>query len=542
MTPSLPTRAALRDALPAIVAYTAALAGTVLCAVLVFGRVPMVGLALNADTLLPFSFAWDLAHVPGAWHGHELARIPSLVPDLAVLGSLLAATGSVRPTLLLYGVAQALAFVHVGGLLAAHLGRARPDAAAQADGCALVFVLFAALVGLDLATASHSVILDAFLPVDHFGPFLATPLGGLFAAEQLRRPTLRAALGLAVCCSLVYLSDLMLVVELVVPLACACAVPVLAGRAAPRRAAGIAAAAGGGLLAGWLAFRALRLSGLHFEAAPPLAPTLVLASVRAFLAHGPVFVAAHSRALAAGLFLPLAVFAAFPFTTLVRARRNGDVTQACQDLFLWCFAAAGIAGSLAFTAILYMDEGSYRYLVALWAWPVIFLAATLLRVSRFRAAPAASAVLAASVLATCVGLAVWPPAVLRWDHDVAACLRPLQARLGLHAGLAGYWEARPIEVATDWSMQVDQLDGDGLAYDWGNDPRWYRHALADPSRPPQYDFIVMRGLPPERIRAAYGAPDRVEPCADTAIWIYRDAASLTAALIARSPALATPGR
>ena len=539
-------RAAARDrpepgptlGIPARAAACAAtLAGAVLCAALVFGHAPMVELALNADTLLPFSFAWDLAHVPGAWRGHALARIPSLVPDLAVLGPILLATGSVRWSLLLYGAAQSLAFVLVGGLLAARLGRARTDAATFADGCALVFVPFAGLACLEVATASHSIVLNAFLPVDHFGPFLAAPLGALLAAAQLRRPTARAALGLAACCGLAYVSDLMLLVELVAPLACACAVLLLAGRAAPRRVAGIALAAGAGLLAGWLCLRALRLSGLHFEAAPPLSPALALASACAFAADAPVFVAAHLRGLAAGLAVPLAAFAAFPVAALARARRGGDDAQAWKDLFLWCFAAAAIAGSLAFTAILYADQGSYRYLTPLWAWPVIVLAATLMRLCRRRAAPGILATLAAGVLAAWVGLSPWPPAVLRWDHDVASCLRPLRARLGLHEGLAGYWEARPIEVAAGWSMQVDQLDGEGRAYDWGNDPRWYRHALADPSRAPRYDFIVMRGLEPGRILAAYGPPDQVEPCASTVLWIYRDTASVAAALLARSAGL-----
>ncbi len=517
-------------------ARAAVLLGIVLCAVLVFGHAPMLELALNADTLLPFSFAWDLAHMPGAWRGHALARIPSLLPDLAVLAPILLATGSVRWSLLLYGAAQALAFVQVGGLLAARLGRSGvTHAPTHADGCALVFVLFAWLVGLELATASHGIILNAFLPVDHFGPFLAAPLGGLFAAAQLRHPTPRGALGLAACCSLVWLSDLMLLVTLVAPLACACAVLLLAGRAPPMRVAGIAVAAGAGLLAGWLALRALRLSGLRFEAAPPLSPALALASVRAFLAHGPVFVAAHPGGLAAGLLLPLAAFAAFPVLVLLRARGQGDGARAWQDLFLWCFAAACVCGSLAFTAILYADEGSYRYLAALWAWPAIFLAATLLRLRRARGVPAAAAVLAACVLAACAARGVWPPAVLRWDQDVAACLRPLHARLGLHDGLANYWEARPIEVAVGWSMQVDQVDSEAHAFDWGNDPRWYRHALADPSRAPRYDFIVMRGLEPARVLAAYGPPDQVEPCADTALWVYRN--DLTGALLAASPGL-----
>ncbi len=538
-----------------LLAYAAALACTAGCTVLVFDDPRMIGLALNSDSLLPFSFAWDLAHMPGAWRGHELARIPSLLPDLAVLGAALAATGAAPPALLLYGVLQALGLVHVGGLLAARLcGGARGGG--FAGGCALLSAGFAALVALERATGT-GIVLNAFLPIDHVGPFLAVPLAGALADAQLRRATPGRALCLAVCCSLVFLSDLMLLVELVLPLLCACAVLVLAriaasgrvagvaapgrvaGIAAPGRVAGIVAAAAAGTLAGWLGLRALRLSGLRFEAAPPLSPALARASVRGFLAHAPVFAAAHPGALAAGLLVPLAAFAAFPALALAQARRAepaADPARPWQDLFLWCFAAAGLCGSLAFAALLYVDEGSYRYLVALWAWPLVFLAATVLRAGR-PAVSAAPAVLAAALLAARVGQAGWPPGVLRWDQDVAACLRPLREGLGLHAGLAGYWDARPIEVATHWSLQVDQIAADGHAYLWGNDRRWYRHALGDPARPPAYDFIVMRGLPADRILAAYGPPDIVVPCAPTEVWVYRDAAALTAALIAGSPGL-----
>ncbi len=518
------------------------MAATVLCALWAFDQPGTVGLALNSDTLLPFSFAWDLAHRAGAWHGHELARIPSLVPDLAALGALDAATGSLRWTLLLYAAAQALGFVHAGALAATRLGGGGRPAFAAA--CALLSAAFVALVALE-GTAGSGMVLGAFLPLDHFGPFLAVPLAGALAHAQLRRTTPGRALALAACCSLVFLSDRLLLVELALPLLCACAVLALARRAPPWRLAGIVAAAALGTFAGWLGFRALRLSGLHFQAAPPLTPALAEASARLFLAQAPAFALAHP----AGLLLPLAAFAAWPALLLAGPR---DDPRRWPDLFLWCFAAAGICGSLAFTALLYVDAGSNRYLVAAWAWPPVFLAAAVLRAARpsaapaatpgparpaarparaaavvvARAAPAALAALAACALAPRVG---WPPAVLRWDHDVAACLRPLHARLGLHAGLAGYWDARPIQASTGWTMQVDQINDDGRAYPWGNDRSWYTHGLADPSRPPDYDFVVMRGLSPARILAAYGPPDDVAPCPPTEIWIYRSPAALAVA-------------
>ncbi|KAI4236316.1 MAG: hypothetical protein LQ352_008021, partial [Teloschistes flavicans] len=139
-----------------------------------------------------------------------LARIPSLVPDLATLGAIDAATGSVPRTLLLYGIAQALGFVHVGALLAARLSGPAP-ASRFATACALLSAAFVALVALEGASGT-GIVLGAFLPIDHFGPFLAVPLAGWLAAAQLRRTTAVRALALAACCSLVFLSDLLLLV------------------------------------------------------------------------------------------------------------------------------------------------------------------------------------------------------------------------------------------------------------------------------------------------------------------------------------------
>ena len=107
----------------------------VLSAVLIcnfLGDATFVAGALNSDSLLPASFAWDVLHVPGAWTHHQVARAPSLIPDMAVYGALYAATGSVPMAELLYGFLQLIGLAYAGGWLAARVAGAGVASGADA--------------------------------------------------------------------------------------------------------------------------------------------------------------------------------------------------------------------------------------------------------------------------------------------------------------------------------------------------------------------------------------------------------------------------
>jgi hypothetical protein len=159
---------------------------------------------------------------------------------------------------------------------------------------------------------------------------------------------------------------------------------------------------------------------------------------------------------------------------------------------------------------------------------LIFASATLLRLpSPRRWLPGSILARVLAFVAVFIGVNRGSIGVLAWDSDTAACVRRMRGPLSPHAGLADCWDSRSVMMATDWSVRVDQIYANGKAYLWGNDPDWYRRDRVDPTRPPDYDFIIMRRLDPARIA----------PCGETTIWIYREEGGLYPKLLAVSPDL-----
>jgi hypothetical protein len=513
----------------ALLTHAVIVLGALLCAAVMFDTPHQLGQTMNADTLLPFSIGWDITHQAYGWRGHDFARIPSFLPDLTLLAMAYAAIPSLPWSLLLYGAAQLLIFIWLAGALAARLA-----GSGFAAGCAMVFALFCVLALMERATNEIGLVAGVFVPLSHVGPFLFSLVTAWLAIRQIDAPTRRRTWLLAAAAAPVFLSDRLLVVEMAAPLVAGCAVLVLGRRLPAGRAAAILGATAAGALAGLLVIHMLDRAGIRFERAMPLSLADMGHSTLKFLRELPAFLATMITGLIAGGVVPMTAFLLFPLLILRDLRRADPA--AWERIFLWCFAATSIAGCVVFTAAFYNDPGGYRYLIPAWVWPLIFLAALLLRSGLLaRASPLLATVAACAFLFVFTVPNRGGIALLRWDDATAACLRPLRGKLDLRAGLAGYWEARPIELATDWTLQVDQITEEGYIYAWGNDVNWYRHSLADPKVAPDYNFIVMRMLYPDRIRAMYGPPDEVAPCGDTEVWVYRTPGFLRDRLLASSP-------
>ncbi len=485
---------------------------------------------MNSDTLWPASFFWDVTTRADGWRGHSLSRLPSLIPDLAVWGTFLAITHSVRWTVLLYAVAQYSAFVAIGGWLAARLaGRA------WVVGTTAVFAVTAIVIALALARIGGRImVFSALLPIIHVGPMLLALLAASLAARF--SAGVRSAWAIVGVSMTVFLSDQLLLIEFVLPLLFASVVLCAVGRMRPSRLMGNAIAVFCGMLVGLILFNRLRHAGVQVDHTPEMTVEVILASARKFLADIP-HVVADVPIFSAVVAVAALAFAGLGVWIVVRVTRLPARLAADDErLFLWLFAAGTLAGDLVFAACFYDNAQSLRYWVALWAWGVVALAAAALRVP-------GAAYATAPVAALTAGVAVFEFAVvdrgsvglLHWDQDVAACVRAERGPLDLHAGLAQYWIARPAEVALRWSTQIDQITQIGLAYPWNSDAKWFRESFADPSRPPVYDFIVMRNLDPDGILARYGKPDQVVPCADTAIWVYHDRSAIYPKLAATLP-------
>lgn len=470
----------------------------------VFADPQFVAGALNSDTLLPASFWWDALHMPGGWATHDTARIASLLPDMAAFGVLQTVAGFAA-AVVGAGWLQLVLLLYGAGLLLSRL-----TGGTVADGAAAMTLPLAG-IGL-LALHEHEWnALTPVLPIIHAGPF-ALSLFGIAAASTLLMGRNRAAFAaVAGAAALVFVSDAMLLLTYVGPVAAAS----VAGRAAhPPGIARVLLALVAGLALGWAGMAALHAAGLHTGGAPGIHPDRFVTHARAFVRELPAWAAQHPALAVASAILGAAALA-----TLV-PHLTRPITA--QSRFVASVALLSGAATVLFTACFYEDLGAYRYLGPAATWVMLLAVAPLAR-HGWRAATAA--VLACTlVVATSRG--ELRPVVSTYDTETAACLRNWRGPLGLHAALAGYWRARSTAVALDWTMQVDSIRPTGEPLLWANDPTWFTHDIADPARPPRYDAIIVDDLDTAALERRYGSPARVVTCPGATLWHYMDGADI----------------
>ena len=480
-------------------------------------------IVISADTLLPAAFVWDVQHDIHAWTRFQYPRVPSVFPDLLVLGLTQVISGSWRLGFAVW------AFVSAGWLLVGGAWLAARIARHAAGGAALGFLVLTVLLltvailtmgGPGDAGGYLIAYLDVFPPVAHGGPFLLTLTAAAVAGRQVEAPTLRGTALLAVLTWAAVLSDLLSVVSLVVPLTAGVAVQVLRRHLRPWNGLRLVLPVWAAGVLGWLPMLIMRRQRL---------PSSDLADFprQARWFAGDLY---HHPDMA----LVVVAFGLLLVAAARDPRRWGPMTG-----FWLAFAATAGLGALVTTAALYRDYWSYRYALPLLWWTVI-LAAALLAPLIGRPVRKLSLALAA---ACALAVLVWQSGGLRaadlanWTSPFTACLD----RAGLRTGLAHYWEARPLVAASEWRLQVEQIDEFGVALMWGNDPFWFTHAAGDPSRHPDYRFIIMDRLNIAQVAAAYGRPDSILACGPSSIWVYDDPNRLFENFV-RVSGLGRPGR
>ncbi len=453
-------------------------------------------LLTDADLLLPASFASDVIRHGAVARYFQLPRMPSLVPDVAVVMALEGVFGNWRLAMLGYAAAAFMALVTVGGAIAAQLaGRS------LTVGTATVLGLTAALLGVLWPLGTAGIYLLALAPVIHSGPFILALAALLLAraAAQRERPGGGRLVLLGAMAAAGTLSDKMFLGAFLPPLLAALGVSVRFGQLRCRPALRVAGVGLAGVALGWVADRRLFAGPLLRQPDLALNWPDMPDHIAGFLRQPTLPYLA-----AASLLLPLLAWRRTP-----------------ARVFWWTAIAAILPAFLGLSAILWVDNLSARYMQpALWL-PLFAAAGLLLTAPPVRRNAAAVATALVAALAGWVLLQPWPrPTILAWQDPLAACLQQAHARGLLHDGLAGYWQARPVEASTDWSLQVDQVTPNGNAYLWGNNRYWYRHARDDPGQPPNTDFIVAAQLDAAAIHKLYGAPATIMPCPGSEVWLY----------------------
>ena len=472
-----------------------------LLAIVVFVRPAMLALVTNSDALLPADLIWELLNRPHAWHSFQWPRIPSLVPDLLVYGALQAPFGW-RWAQLGYGVFSLLSVAGLAAITATLGGRRT------------AFVVFLGLVAIVLAaewtltsTAWH---LHLLAPAYHSGAFILSLLTLItVASRRLGFMAVLAALGTV--------SDRMFIGTFFLPVTVGLFWLHRRGEMSRGQALRIAIWALGGCTLGIVADGVVFPRLLFRQADVAIAPMALLRHIATAFGDRSTW---YAIALDATLIWPTC-----------------RLTMPARTRFWWIVASVASTGSLLLGLGLWDDDGAQRYLSAVLWWPLILWAPLLAQSIGRYAEVTALAVLAAVVASFAAALPKRHP-LLAWQDPIAACLAPT----GLQAGLADYWPARRMSVATDWRLQVMQVGERGGTRVWGNDPTWYTQDRDRPGQAPAFSFVVMRGLNAAAIGAGYGQPDRVLRCPDSDVWVYDDSARVSAGLASASPGLVPRGR
>lgn len=182
-------------------------------------------------------------------------------------------------------------------------------------------------------------------------------------------------------------------------------------------------------------------------------------------------------------------------------------------------------GTLAFLGVsgLYVNWTSARYLAPLIYSPALTLLAFLgLRIDPLgRTVRAFVPWCAATVLAaSALWLALSRPLVGVGDLFPAPAYLRCFDGASMEAGLADYWEAKPLSMYSAHRLQVVAVMADGTPFVWGSSAFWYVDSWVRPGTAPRYNFIFMRRLDPPSIARRYGQPARVVHCADSEVWWY----------------------
>ena len=115
------------------------------------------------------------------------------------------------------------------------------------------------------------------------------------------------------------------------------------------------------------------------------------------------------------------------------------------------------------------------------------------------------------------------------NRALAAAFDGCTTQYGLKAGLADYWIARTITMATDWRVQVNQVQPHVPVspFFWGNNALWF-YLDARTGAPIAYNFVVTPPTGRAGVEDLYGTPSRYVTCGGYELAVYGDPVAMTA--------------
>ena len=482
---------------------------------------PFYYLLYNADFLYIPGFFDDLLHHGGTVSGWRFSPAPSFFPDMAIYGAASLAGAGFRTTVILCAALQTALFLEGVRALGIAAGLRNRGVFAGAVMVLIVLCFCQFFVSRDAFPKTNDVFwLTALVQLgNHFGAILASVWGLALLTGALRGELPGAVVriaGLGVLILVTGGSDLLYLIWFCAPALFVLLCGLIFARPWRRR---IAAIAGMISVTGGLVYALQRaynpLLGLYYTGTA--AGWGRATASFGFLFHFLFASGTENAAHAAIIVIPMAALMVFAAVRLIRRDPDRAVRTLCVGFMAaspaCCLAAGAAAG-------LFQNDALPRYTLPVLYMPILgiaFVGAEALDRRDFRLPAWGRPALAGILPLFCLFLATRSFSARLPEPADLACLpkdRPL-------AGLAEYWGARPLTLFSDRRLQVEPLSWlEAKPFWWIGNRTWFERDFAEPDKAPLYSFIVMRRLDPAMVEARYGAPDHVQPCGDSEIWLY----------------------
>jgi hypothetical protein len=486
----------------------------VLIMFVILGNPRAMDVFVTSDTLLPAHMAWDLHHHAYAWANFQWPRVPSL-PDLLFFGAMELFGINWRISLAIYTCLMAIILTVLTALVANRIRQASFHSTLFWTSSAFNVALLISAIGLQSSGPAGEAWYVALIPivcVTHGNALLLSLAAYWQAFDAIQGDQKRAAATWTICAVGTF-SDGLFYIYFLIPMLS------VVGFAFIRSHFGSCAGPSGVL--------ALK---------PGIARDVLLRTIIACgvgtVAQGFLFRQGFSGMKLRGIAMNVADMAndivSIPWITVSFVLLIVASIMTVRRIFQmgWRLderSAVSLCGllpsllGLALLGMLYVDPMSYRYALPFLWWPVIFAIGFLPQTSLMKAQLVAILLIAIAIL--CLPLSA--PKLLRWKSPIDQCIQENVRALQLEAGLATFWWSRSLMASRDWTIQVDQITGDGTIYVWGNNREAYRRDIRDSAAPAPYNFILIDPtIATQSILAKFGSPNRVASCHDLSIWKY----------------------
>jgi hypothetical protein len=536
----------MQHTLNRFMAATAAVAASLsasaaFCAVLIMLPDVASFYSVNSDALyLPILFRdFDTAGL-GAMASWNFTPSPYFFPDMLIYAVADGLTDGFRQEIFLYAILQIWLFSMAGWLVCREL-----TMTAFVPYMIGFWLVMTAVVFGGYAVAGLYAVrwyIGSFLSGHHFGALITS----LFAFDLaivciLRRATATvaaSAVALAILTVAAIVSDLIFVPYFCIP-ALTVVVVLALTREHRRRAIAVSVLVAVSMIAGY---------GLSRMISPAAASylTSIKSGSNSLAAFWSVLISntGAERILSAFVLITAAAAGVAALRCAVVLLRDRTSTlPSRQGLGIFAIFAATASIGIIIVAIgtrVFMNLSSIRYLLPLAFLPPLWL--TFLMAGWIGSLRGVSAILCgrrglAVMMVLGVPCALW---VAWWSirTPLGGVLKAPPAlacfdRAERTAGLAGYWQAKPLMLFSDDKVHAVQVDASGAPMLWINNNGWYTGNGA--GSPPNFSFILMDDLNEQAILARYGAADWAETCGSSRIWHYGSPRKVAVALLQDGP-------